>query len=300
MSGHILLVEDDGDIRRGLVATLESEGYEVTAVANGAQAMGLLKQESYDLIMLDVMMPKLSGFDVCRELRALGIDNPVLFLTAKGEEVDKVVGLKLGADDYVTKPFGIHELLARVEALLRRAKPERSVAGKAVASLSDVLLIGTASVDWRNYTASRGGRRPSVDPSRNEGVGDPLPPSGRSGFPRRVAQRSVGCRLLWDYAHARSAYCAVTQKDRSTTGPADPYSDRAWRGVSPQKYLAAGGYFEAPTRCLPVPSARVSPPVGKPGRRARAERKPPSGRGNTSEADYRFRRRIFPATRCSR
>ncbi|MBT5901045.1 MAG: response regulator transcription factor [Opitutaceae bacterium] len=149
MSAHILLAEDDGDIRRGLVATLESEGYEVTAVANGAQAMGLLKQETFDLVMLDVMMPKLSGFDVCRELRSAGIDSPVLFLTAKGEEVDKVVGLKLGADDYVTKPFGVHELLARVEALLRRSRPAE--AEPETMKLPDQLKIGNTTVDRRNY-----------------------------------------------------------------------------------------------------------------------------------------------------
>jgi DNA-binding response OmpR family regulator len=149
MSAHILIAEDDSDIRRGLVATLESEGYDVTAAANGAQAVGLLKQKPFYLIMLDVMMPKMSGFDVCRELRSIGIESPVLFLTAKGEEVDKVVGLKLGADDYVTKPFGVHELLARVEALLRRARP--SEAESATTSLPDEIRIGGATVDRRNY-----------------------------------------------------------------------------------------------------------------------------------------------------
>jgi DNA-binding response OmpR family regulator len=98
------------------------KGYAVTAAADGAQAQRLLAQESFDLVLLDIMMPKVSGFDVCRELRARGSRVPVLFLTAKSEEVDKVVGLKLGADDYLTKPFGVHELLARVEALLRRAR----------------------------------------------------------------------------------------------------------------------------------------------------------------------------------
>lgn len=149
MSAHILIAEDDGDIRRGLVATLESEGYDVTAAANGAQAVGLLKQKPFDLIMLDVMMPKMSGFDVCRELRSVGIESPVLFLTAKGEEVDKVVGLKLGADDYVTKPFGVHELLARVEALLRRARPVE--AESATTNLPDEITIGGGAVDRRNY-----------------------------------------------------------------------------------------------------------------------------------------------------
>src|SRR4029077_14245894 len=89
---------------------------------DGAQALKLFPQAKFDLVILDIMMPKASGYDVCRELRAKGTRVPVLFLSAKGEEVDKVVGLKLGADDYVTKPFGVHELLARVEASLRRGR----------------------------------------------------------------------------------------------------------------------------------------------------------------------------------
>src|SRR3954447_9125061 len=123
MIAKILIAEDDANIRQGLVATLESEGYAVVPASDGAQALKLFPQEKFDLVLLDVMMPKASGYDVCRELRAKGARMPVLFLTAKGEEVDKGVGLKLGADDYVTKPFGVHELLARIEALLRRSRP---------------------------------------------------------------------------------------------------------------------------------------------------------------------------------
>src|ERR1043165_3110781 len=122
MKAKILVAEDDPNIRQGLVATLESEGYAVTAAADGAQALRLFPQEKFELVLLDVMMPKSSGYDVCRELRARGTRVPVLFLTAKGEEVDKVVGLKLGADDYVTAPFGVRGLLARVEALIRRGR----------------------------------------------------------------------------------------------------------------------------------------------------------------------------------
>src|SRR3954462_7847323 len=122
MKAKILIAEDDANIRQGLVATLESEGYSVTAASDGAQALRLFPQEKFDLVMLDIMMPKASGYDVCRELRAQGTRVPVLFLTAKGEEVDKVVALKLGADDSVTKPFGVHELLAPVEALVRRGR----------------------------------------------------------------------------------------------------------------------------------------------------------------------------------
>jgi DNA-binding response OmpR family regulator len=155
MKAKLLIAEDDANIRAGLVATLESEGYDVTAAADGAQALKLFPQEKFELVLLDIMMPKASGYDVCRELRARGARVPVLFLTAKGEEIDKVVGLKLGADDYVTKPFGVKELLARVEALLRRARP---VAANATADLPPAFPLGAAEIDRRKFTATVAGR----------------------------------------------------------------------------------------------------------------------------------------------
>ena len=158
MKAKILLAEDDANIRLGLVATLESDGYAVTAASDGAQALKLFPQEKFDLVLLDIMMPKASGYDVCRELRARGARVPVLFLTAKGEEIDKVVGLKLGADDYVTKPFGVHELLARVEALLRRARPSVGDAEQPGAALPPQFKLGTASIDRRKFTAKVGER----------------------------------------------------------------------------------------------------------------------------------------------
>lgn len=155
MKAKLLIAEDDSNIRAGLVATLESEGYAVTAAADGAQALKLFPQEKFELVLLDIMMPKASGYDVCRELRARGSRVPVLFLTAKGEEIDKVVGLKLGADDYVTKPFGVHELLARVEALLRRSRPGATTGG---AELPPTFALGAAQIDRRKFTVSVGGR----------------------------------------------------------------------------------------------------------------------------------------------
>jgi DNA-binding response OmpR family regulator len=160
MNARILLAEDDANIRLGLVATLESEGYAVTAAGDGAQALRLFPQEKFDLVILDVMMPRKSGYDVCRELRARGATVPILFLTAKGEEIDKVVGLKLGADDYVTKPFGLHELLARVEALLRRARTGNGPAG-AGAELPAIFPFGAAEIDRRKFTATITGREPA-------------------------------------------------------------------------------------------------------------------------------------------
>jgi DNA-binding response OmpR family regulator len=152
MKAKILIAEDDPNIRLGLVATLESDGYAVVAASDGAQALRMFPQEKFDLVLLDIMMPKASGYDVCRELRARGTRVPVLFLTAKGEEVDKVVGLKLGADDYVTKPFGVHELLARVEALLRRTRQNGNVETSA-AELPPVFKLGDAAIDRRKFTS---------------------------------------------------------------------------------------------------------------------------------------------------
>lgn len=157
MKARILIAEDDANIRLGLIATLESDGYAVTAAADGAQALKLFPQEKFDLVILDVMMPRQSGYDVCRELRARRSRVPILFLTAKGEEVDKVVGLRLGADDYVLKPFGVHELLARVEALLRRAR-DSAAGGSEGADLAPVFRLGAAEIDRRKFTASVGTR----------------------------------------------------------------------------------------------------------------------------------------------
>ena len=117
---HILVAEDDANILTGLKDTLESEGYRVTTAMDGREALALLQGHTYDLIILDIMMPGKSGYDVCREIRSQDEELPVIMLTAKSEEIDKVVGLELGADDYITKPFGVHELLARISAVLRR------------------------------------------------------------------------------------------------------------------------------------------------------------------------------------
>lgn len=156
MKARILVAEDDSNIRIGLLATLQSDGYEVTAASDGAQALQLFPQQKFDLVLLDVMMPKQSGYDVCRTLRAGGSQVPILFLTAKGEEIDKVVGLKLGADDYVLKPFGVHELLARVEALLRRSR----VSGPNLSApeLPPEFKLGAATIDRRKFTAEVAGR----------------------------------------------------------------------------------------------------------------------------------------------
>jgi DNA-binding response OmpR family regulator len=156
MKAKILIAEDDTNIRLGLTATLESEGYAVVAATDGVQALRLFAQEKFALVILDVMMPKKSGYDVCRELRASDERVPVLFLTAKGEEIDKVVGLKLGADDYMAKPFSVHELLARVEALLRRSRLSGKESAASKPELPTVFGFGAAEIDRRKFTATIG------------------------------------------------------------------------------------------------------------------------------------------------
>jgi len=117
----VLLVEDEAGLILTLTDRLRSENFDVKTAADGEAGLSLALTESFDLIILDVMLPKKNGLDVCRDLRQKGISTPVLMLTAKGETIDKVLGLKLGADDYLTKPFEVIELLARIEALLRRS-----------------------------------------------------------------------------------------------------------------------------------------------------------------------------------
>jgi DNA-binding response OmpR family regulator len=117
---RILIVEDEAQMREGLKDNLEFEGYEVDTAEDGEQCLMMVEKNEYNLILLDVMLPKLSGFDACKQLRGKDFDRPIIMLTAKGEEIDKVLGLELGADDYMTKPFSLRELLARIKAALRR------------------------------------------------------------------------------------------------------------------------------------------------------------------------------------
>lgn len=120
MRTKILIAEDDVHTRNGLVEVLQEENYIAFGAPDGLAAWSMYQQKRPDLVCLDVMMPGMSGYDVCRKIRSAGFDTPVLFITAKGQEVDKVVGLELGADDYIVKPFGIREVVARIRAIQRR------------------------------------------------------------------------------------------------------------------------------------------------------------------------------------
>ncbi len=146
MKRKILIVEDEPSMGQGLRDNLEFEGYEVQIANNGLAGLKLILTNVYDLVILDVMMPEMSGLEVCRKAREAGIETPIVLLTAKGEEIDKVVGLELGADDYITKPFSLRELLARVKAILRRK-------GNPVEKEADQTKFGKLFVNFLHFTA---------------------------------------------------------------------------------------------------------------------------------------------------
>ena len=137
---RVLVVEDNANLAFGLTRSLESEGYEVEAAEDGVRGLEMARTTNRDLVVLDLMLPGMDGYTILKKLRAEGKDVPVLILTARGEEADKVFGFRLGADDYVTKPFSLSELLARVQAILRRAKSGEKRDGEAVEEFGDVSI----------------------------------------------------------------------------------------------------------------------------------------------------------------
>ena len=143
----ILIVEDEPNMRLGLKDNLEFEDYEVDLAEDGEVALTKIKNNSYDLILLDVMLPKVSGFEVCKRIRKERNQTPIILLTAKGEEANKVRGLELGADDYVTKPFSLMELLARIKAVLRRYE------NPTFTKKDEVVTIGKLEINFSTYNA---------------------------------------------------------------------------------------------------------------------------------------------------
>ena len=150
----VLIVEDDAAMAAALKDGFAYEGHDVSWASDGEAGLRLAKEAPPDVVVLDVMLPKLSGLDVCKRLRADGSTLPIIMLTARGQEIDKVLGLKLGADDYVTKPFGFMELMARVEALLRRARGTKASPG--------TYTFGDVVVDFRSAELRRRGERVDV------------------------------------------------------------------------------------------------------------------------------------------
>jgi DNA-binding response OmpR family regulator len=161
MKKHILIVEDDAHIRLGLCDALRAEGYEVTDCCAGSEVLPLFKQRKPDLIVLDIMLPGKSGYDLCREIRATKSRVPIVMLSAKGQEIDKVVGLELGADDYVTKPFSLRELLARIQAHLRRAD---FAATPAAGEMPDSIAFGKVKIETKALRGTRGREKIELTP----------------------------------------------------------------------------------------------------------------------------------------
>jgi DNA-binding response OmpR family regulator len=155
---RVLVVEDDPAILRGLADNLRFEAYEVVTATDGETAYRLIRERRPDLLVLDVMLPKLSGYELCRKLRHEGMTIPIVMLTARGEEADRVLGLDLGADDYITKPFSIRELLARLRAIVRRSQ--------ITAKTCDQLRFDNVVVDFRRCEARKGGA--SIEMTRKE------------------------------------------------------------------------------------------------------------------------------------
>jgi two-component system alkaline phosphatase synthesis response regulator PhoP len=154
---RILVVEDEPGIAFGLESDLQAEGYDVTVVGDGLEAVRSASSQTFDLMLLDVMLPHKDGFEVCRELRRGGMKTPIILLTAKAQEAEKVMGLDVGADDYVTKPFSPRELRARIRALLRRTKPEPG---------EEVYRFGPCELDLVRFELRRNGR--SLDTTTTE------------------------------------------------------------------------------------------------------------------------------------
>ncbi|HLM55971.1 MAG TPA: response regulator transcription factor [Pyrinomonadaceae bacterium] len=155
----VLIVEDDQAMAVALRDGFAYEGYSVEVARDGATGLKLAGEKGLDLVILDVMLPRVSGLDVCRQLRGAGNNTPIIMLTARGQEIDKVLGLKTGADDYVTKPFSFLELMARVDAVLRRATRSHDE-GESVESVS----FGDVEMNFRSFVATKGGRPVELSP----------------------------------------------------------------------------------------------------------------------------------------
>jgi two-component system response regulator MprA len=216
MTARILVVDDDPAVLSGLRRALTLEGYEVLVAEDGDAALAVASADGPDLVILDVMLPDIDGFDVCRRLRARS-DTPVLLLTARDTVPDRVAGLDHGADDYLVKPFALDELLARVRALLRRAQPQTG----------QVLAYADLVVDLTAHEASRGGEALKLTPREYELLSVFL------RHPRQVLSREQLCQQVWGYAfEGESNFVDVAVKElrRKLEGDGRPRLIQTVRG----------------------------------------------------------------------
>ncbi|MFN2197318.1 MAG: response regulator transcription factor [Anaerolineales bacterium] len=187
---RILVVEDERAVARGLEYGLEKEGFTVILAENGQTALNLASTKKPELILLDIRLPDMSGFDVCRQLRSGGVRIPILMLTARDEAIDKVLGLELGADDYVVKPYDLRELIARIRALLRRAYGELSEVDR-----GKRINFGTIEVDLEQLRVSRDGNDVFLTPTEFRLLRYLIE------NPRRPASRSRLIEAVWGYTN---------------------------------------------------------------------------------------------------
>jgi DNA-binding response OmpR family regulator len=235
MSGErILIVEDEPAVARGLQYGLEAEGYEVFWAANGQQALSTVRHHQPQLILLDIRLPDISGFDICRQLRMDGARMPILMLTARDEQVDKVLGLELGADDYIVKPYDLRELIARVRAHLRRAYGELSEASK-----KDRYIFGEIDIDLGNLQVTRGGKTVNLTPIEFRLLHHLVT------HPNRPLSRSALIEAVWglpgDIGSDRTVDVHVRHlREKLETDPANPKWILTIRGIG-YKFNTNGG-----------------------------------------------------------
>ena len=236
MSKRILIVEDEKNIVDILSFNLSKEGYETLEAYDGETGLQLALEQDPDLILLDLMLPRMNGFDVCRGLRRAGHNTPVIMLTAREEETDKVLGLELGADDYITKPFSMRELLARVKANIRRSEMAAPAAGAAPASAAGRMDLGRIAIDQDLMVVYKDGRPLELTQREYELL------KFLAAQPGKVFSREALMEHVWNYegyvGDVRAVDVAVRRlREKVEDDPASPQFVVTRRGL--------GYYFNA-------------------------------------------------------
>jgi len=213
MGKTILVVEDDATLLDVLRYNLTREGYTVVSAMDGQEGLSMARSEKPDLLILDIMLPELDGLEVCRILRK-ETSLPILMLTAKAEEIDKVVGLEVGADDYVSKPFSFRELLARVKAMLRRSEMSKESAATAAEEGTGVVEIGDLIIDLSRHVVTQDGEVVSLSPKEFDLLAF-MAQNRRRAFSRDYLLDKVWLRVRRRYSNGRCACAMAETKDRS-------------------------------------------------------------------------------------
>ena len=256
---RILIVEDEPAMVAGLRDNFEYEGYEVISADDGVSGLERALADDPDLVVLDVMMPRMSGLEVCKQVKAKRPSIPIIMLTARGQEIDKVVGLELGADDYVTKPFSIRELMARIKAVLRRVPPH--------VPIPDVFRFGDVEVNIRGNEARRAGA--IVELSTKEFALLALHrPSRRDTQPRSPARCGLGLSELSEHANRRHAHRSPQAEAGTTSRGTALHRDGARRRLQVHRMrsrpMGQSGAFAWRPGGIPI-----SPPRGNASRQTR-------------------------------